>query len=128
VQTYAPEHYAITLAARHDYEAFAAKELPVRRELRYPPFGQLANLIVAGLDPAAVALGAEHIANDLRNNARNVDVLGPAPDSQPKAKGEFRLRIALKSDSKDALLDACAESTKSKASRKVRCSVIVDPR
>ncbi|MBT8443870.1 MAG: primosomal protein N', partial [Gammaproteobacteria bacterium] len=37
VQTYNPDHYAIELAARHDYEAFAEKELEERALLGLPP-------------------------------------------------------------------------------------------
>ena len=37
VQTFSPDHPAIQAAVRHDYAAFAAGELPMRRMLRYPP-------------------------------------------------------------------------------------------
>jgi primosomal protein N' (replication factor Y) len=42
LQTFAPEHYAIQAAARHDYEAFY-QELAYRRN-RYPPFTLLVRL------------------------------------------------------------------------------------
>jgi primosomal protein N' (replication factor Y) (superfamily II helicase) len=128
VQTYAPEHYAIMLAARHDYEAFAAKELPIRKELAYPPFGQLAYLIVAALDQASAWSSAQDLAKELRANGGHVEVLGPAPDVLPKARGEFRVRIALKSGSEQSLLDACSAPQKLKVGGNVRCTVVVDPR
>ena len=40
VQTFSPDHPAIRAAARHDYAAFAAGELPIRQMLRYPPFAE----------------------------------------------------------------------------------------
>ena len=46
VQTYHPEHYAVKLAAQHDYPGFVAKEMQFRRSLHYPPFAVLTNVIV----------------------------------------------------------------------------------
>src|SRR5208283_3603924 len=46
VQTYNPDHYAIRMAAAHDYQAFYEKELNFRRMMRYPPFSAMANVLV----------------------------------------------------------------------------------
>ncbi|HLW37994.1 MAG TPA: primosomal protein N', partial [Candidatus Eremiobacteraceae bacterium] len=128
VQTYAPDHYAIALAANHDYESFAEKELMLRRELRYPPFGRLAYLIVAGVSLTEVELQARTLAQTLRTRATNVLTLGPAPDPLAKARGEYRFRIAIKSDSEDALLDACALAQEQRLASDIRLAVVVDPR
>ncbi|MGB2936619.1 MAG: primosomal protein N', partial [Phycisphaerae bacterium] len=40
IQTFQPDHLAIQLAAKHDYEAFARDELQSRRARGYPPFGR----------------------------------------------------------------------------------------
>ena len=45
IQTYAPEHYAIRAAAKHDYAAFYRQERLFRRQLAYPPFAHLARLL-----------------------------------------------------------------------------------
>ncbi|SRR5579872_32311 len=127
VQTYAPEHDAIALAARHDYERFAERELAIRRELRYPPFGKLAYLIVSGLVQADVVAAAERLGEHLRA-ATQVEVLGPAPDVLAKARGEFRMRVALKSASQDLLVKACAEAQGYGLGKGVRLTVVVDPR
>jgi primosomal protein N' (replication factor Y) len=128
VQTYSPEHYAIKLAARHDYESFAAKELALRRELRYPPFGRLAYLAISGVDASNVADQSAHLAQALRMEARGVEVLGPAPEPLPKARGAYRMRIALKTDDEAMLLEACALAKAVKLNSGARLSVIVDPR
>jgi len=128
VQTYAPEHYAIALAAKHDYTAFAEKELEVRRELAYPPFGRIAYLVVAGLGQANVEEGARELATHVRAAARDVEVLGPAPDVLAKARGEFRMRIAIKSQTEEAMLEACAVAQQRRLPAGVRLTVIVDPR
>ena len=41
IQTLNPDHYAIQLAAGHDYEGFYRKEIEFRKWLRYPPFRRL---------------------------------------------------------------------------------------
>ncbi|HXW51448.1 MAG TPA: primosomal protein N' [Candidatus Acidoferrales bacterium] len=127
VQTYAPEHDAIALAARHDYEAFAARELPIRRELRYPPFGKLAYLISAGPAEADVKQNAERLARSLRTDG-SIEVLGPAPDAIAKARGEHRVRVALKAASDEELASACALAQEHPLVKGVRLTVIVDPR
>ncbi len=41
IQTYNPHHYAVTLGARQDYEAFYLKEMQVRKASLYPPYRYL---------------------------------------------------------------------------------------
>ena len=128
VQTYAPEHPAIALAALHDYDGFAAKELEVRRELRYPPFGRIAYLIVASTLAPLAQEAAASLAATLRVRAPGVEVLGPAPDVLPKARGEYRLRIALKTQSEGSLLAACTLAKDARADARVRTTIVVDPK
>ncbi|MGB7538123.1 MAG: primosomal protein N', partial [Anaerolineales bacterium] len=45
LQTYLPEHYALTCAAAHDFPAFARIEEEHRRALGYPPFQNLVRLV-----------------------------------------------------------------------------------
>ena len=128
VQTYSPNHYAVRLAATHDFEAFAKKELGLREELRYPPYGRLAYLSFTGTDEARVAEASSRVAAALREQMRLVEVLGPAPDPLPKARGEYRMRIALKAASEIAILDACSAAKAMKGHQGVRLIPVVDPR
>ncbi len=128
VQTFSPDHYAVRLASRHDYEAFAAKELALRRELRYPPFGRLAYLSVTSVDVALVTETGQALAHALRTHSSGVEVLGPAPDPLAKARGEYRMRIALKAETIEPLLDAIARAKQTNIPRSVRLTPIVDPR
>ena len=38
IQTFNPEHYAIQLAQRQDYEAFYQQEMFIRHQSGYPPY------------------------------------------------------------------------------------------
>ncbi|NLC55591.1 MAG: primosomal protein N', partial [Armatimonadetes bacterium] len=62
IQTFNPEHYAIVAASQHDFEAFYAREVDFRRELGYPPFGALVNLLATDVDPAAAEARAGRAA------------------------------------------------------------------
>ena len=97
VQTYAPAHPAIVLAAAHDFDAFAKIELATREELRYPPFAELIYLGVIGRDHAAVVRAADGYAELLKRMVAG-DVLGPAPYPVLRANDEWRYRIAIKAE------------------------------
>jgi primosomal protein N' (replication factor Y) len=128
VQTYSPEHYAIRLASMHDYDGFAQRELALRKELHYPPYGRLAYLAIAGADRDAVGLAATAVGLSLRGGSHGVEVLGPAPEPLAKARGEYRMRIAIKADDLAPLLAACDAARAFALPAGVGLSAIVDPR
>jgi primosomal protein N' (replication factor Y) len=101
VQTRHPEHYALTAAAAHDYEAFAGHELAVRRTPPYPPHAALANVVVSGLDERGVAGAAGAVADWLRGlvTARGApaEVVGPAPAPVARIKPRGRWHLVLRS-------------------------------
>ncbi len=97
VQTYAPEHPAIQAAARHDYLAFVAGELPEREKYGVPPFGRLVRLIARGPEESAVFEYLQQMAEALRSAAEpGVRVLGPAPAPILKIRNLFRFHIQLR--------------------------------
>jgi primosomal protein N' (replication factor Y) len=103
IQTYAPEHYALELVARHDFHGFAAVELPQRQALGYPPFGYLVNLVLAGNDDRQVAAAATALAAGLTSRGEGVEVLGPAPCLLRKLRGRSRMQILLKAPQRPQL-------------------------
>jgi len=123
VQTYTPQHPAIVHAATHDYDGFAAAELAVRRELRYPPEDELIYLGFIGRSEAAVIAAATRY-DELVRGLGGVEVLGPAPYPIVRVNDEWRYRLALKARDlthvRHFLRDGPAE-------RGVRIVVNVDP-
>ncbi|MEX0978724.1 MAG: primosomal protein N', partial [Pirellulales bacterium] len=97
VQTFNPEHPAIAAAVRHDYQAFAALELPPREEHGYPPFASLIRLIVRGPSEVTTGQFADEIAIQVRAALAGTDegarVLGPAPAPIAKLRGHFRFHV-----------------------------------
>ncbi len=128
VQTYSPRHPAVVAAAAHDYETFAAEELEIRRELRYPPFGALVYLAVIGRELAAVKSAAQRYADAVRRGVE-AEVLGPAPFAVARVNGEWRYRIAIKSAQSEPVAAFIRETLAplGRRERGTRLIVNVDP-
>ena len=78
IQTYSPSHYAVTFAARQNYEMFYAKEMENRKIQSYPPYYYLTSLRIKGSDENKVIETMITVIDDL--NERLGDkalVLGP---------------------------------------------------
>jgi primosomal protein N' (replication factor Y) (superfamily II helicase) len=103
IQTFSPDHYALECAATHDYAAFAEQELAFRRELGYPPFGHLVNLIFSGNDAIKVEAAAARLAADLAPQAAGVELLGPAPCPLARLRGRHRRQLLLKAEARPPL-------------------------
>jgi primosomal protein N' (replication factor Y) len=106
VQTRRPLHHAVQCAVRHDVPGFVAVELAARRAPAYPPFVQLANVLLSARDEAAAAAAAletaEWVRALLRERAardrtlRAVDVIGPAPCPVHRIKERWRWHFLLR--------------------------------
>ena len=48
IQTFNPDHYAISFVKEHDYLDFYREEMKIRRRLGYPPFYFLCYLKISG--------------------------------------------------------------------------------
>ncbi|MCD7809995.1 MAG: primosomal protein N', partial [Erysipelotrichaceae bacterium] len=96
IQTYNPEHYAITCAAQHDYKKFYQLEMNYRQKATYPPFCHMVSLLIQGKNEQAVNNASQHIKNYLDEHLNNVLILGPAHSMIYKMNDLYRLRILLK--------------------------------
>ncbi len=97
IQTYNPEHYSIASVARYDYEKFYAEELLSRKELKFPPYVHIFNLMFRGKSEEKVGWAAERLAGILKKiTARGVEIIGPASLPLVKRRGSFRRHILLK--------------------------------
>jgi primosomal protein N' (replication factor Y) len=109
IQTYTPEHYAIQAAARHDFAAFADKELAFRREHHYPPYSRLARLLIRDADARRAERMAEAVVRQLREHITRkklaeADVLGPATCFFPRIRDDWRWHILLRAPDPAAIL------------------------
>ena len=130
VQTYAPEAAAIQLGIRHDVIGFAERELAVREEANYPPYGRLLLVRVESMDEEAAIRTTAQFAEELRRRLiPGLSVLGPSVAPLAKLRNYHRHRILLKSSERPVLRRALAilQHAASGISSKVRISFDVDP-
>ena len=104
VQTYHPDHYAITCAQKHDFHTFVEKELKFRRYMHYPPFGVLANLLIQSPRLEEAAGWSSAMGHWFQNTQLDgVRVLGPAAAPISRIKRIYRFHLVLKSGQRQAL-------------------------
>ncbi|HTW46890.1 MAG TPA: primosomal protein N' [Acidobacteriaceae bacterium] len=107
VQTWHPEHYAVQYAARHDFEAFAERELRFRRAMHYPPYAVLANVLLQSPHMEEAAGYAATLGRWFRQTTlRGVRVLGPASAPIAKIKRIYRFHFVMKAENRRSLQPA----------------------
>ncbi|HLW71535.1 MAG TPA: primosomal protein N' [Candidatus Binataceae bacterium] len=110
IQTYAPHHYSVRAARDQDYARFMRRELDLRNELGYPPFGRMALVRIEGPAAAAVSAIASRVAALLGRAVApdSMRILGPAPAPIERIKQRFRWQVVVKSPRLDQLRRALA--------------------
>jgi primosomal protein N' (replication factor Y) len=103
VQTFNPEHYAITSSKAHDYLTFFQKETELREQLGYPPFSYLACLRLQGNGSKTTADMAQRVGKGIigvleqwTKRGKDIQVLGPAEAPLAKLRGKYRWQILIK--------------------------------
>jgi primosomal protein N' (replication factor Y) len=130
VQTMAPEAPSIRRGARHDSAGFLAEELERRRELRYPPYSHLIEVLLSSPDPERLDVAAGELRELVAERLEpGVDLLGPAPLF--RLRGRHRRRLLLKSSERRsavaAVREAVAAAVRGRRLGEVAISVDVDP-
>ena len=104
VQTYNPEHPAITFAARHDVRGFVRYELAQRRVLNLPPFVRLVRFECADAEDAVARHACELLAREVRRSAHQVGVIGPAPAYFTRRDNRYRWQVLARTHAPRELL------------------------
>ena len=106
IQTYQPEHYAVTHAAAQDYDGFYREEILFRELMGYPPVAHmLAVQIYAAWEEegSRLALGLSELAGTYVDQsqplARRMMIVGPAPAGVGKVNDIFRFVFYVKDHS-----------------------------
>lgn len=96
VQTYAPGHYSVLTAAKHDYEKFYKEEITARKQLLFPPFVHLVKVMVRARNEELTRKTADELAGAIKSEDGTVRFSGPAPAPISRVRGYFRYNILLK--------------------------------
>ncbi len=99
IQTFHPNHYAISKAKEHDYAGFMEMELSFRAELSYPPFSRLLLIRCVGSKEESVLKRAREVVEllmDRFGDRTDVKILGPSPAPIQKLKRNYIQQILVK--------------------------------
>ncbi len=129
VQTHAPDHPAIAMAATQDYPRFYEAESQGREALGYPPFTRLIGLLVSGPDQQQARDAASRLREALREEIpEGVRVLGPAPAPLERLKERWRFQVLVKTPERGSSQAAVRRALQRLVIREpLRVDVDVDP-
>ena len=97
IQTYSPDHYAITMAARQNYSVFFQKEMGMRKLQYYPPYCYLCSITLSGKNEEKVIETVYRVVDDLNASLTdNVQILGPITPYVPYSDGTYKRSILIK--------------------------------
>lgn len=117
IQTYSPEHYAVTSAAQHDFAGFYTQEKMFRSLLKYPPFSTLVELTLSHEKHETVKRKADDLAIKLQEKIKLIrqndtidgvcEILGPIHAPILRVNEIYYYQILLKGDK--AIIDQALE-------------------
>ena len=134
IQTFSPGNEILSLACKQDYPAFYAAESALRKETVFPPFCDLAVLLLSSEDEQALFKAANDLRDRLLSLAEGdyhdlpLTVFGPFEAQIYKVSDRYRLRMILKCRNSPRLRGLLRELMVSFADeRKVILSVDINP-
>lgn len=106
IQTYAPDHFAVTAAAEQDYEAFYRQELLYRKMMGYPPAVGLLSIQLASGNEEALTKAMNELRRGILKEFcfEGLTVIGPVNGSPYKVNDIYRKILYIKHESYDILL------------------------
>jgi primosomal protein N' (replication factor Y) (superfamily II helicase) len=105
VQTYQPEHPAITTAIARDYDSFYKQVIDERAKLHFPPFSHLLRLTCSYNSEAYAAQAAIELKKKLKKYSEgNVLFLGPTPAFRERKGNSYRWQLVLRSPQRSSLV------------------------
>lgn len=131
IQTYNPQHYAIQLAQKQDYEAFYAYEMGIRRQLAYPPYYFTVGLTLSHKDEQTVVRKSFELLQLLRQQLSDkIKILGPTPKPIARTHNLYHYQIIVKyrfEDNLENVLNQILDLTQLPGNKDLRLVVDYEP-
>lgn len=102
VQTYQPNHYSLIHAKNHDYTHFYNDEIAIRKEMLYPPFKEIINIVFSSENEKDLIQQCYEFYMELINHTKKVkkdlqkDIYKPVPSPVSKIKSKYRWHMIIK--------------------------------
>ncbi|EMO74104.1 primosomal protein N' [Leptospira kirschneri str. 200801925] len=130
IETNAPNHPVIQMAMNQNYIQFYESEIPVRKELFYPPFSRLVRVVSRSKDEQISLETIELVFGILKKffPSKDTILLGPAPCPFYRIDSNFRNHIILKTSSPNVWREIFKKEIRPlKLSKKVYLEIDFDP-
>lgn len=131
IQTYNPQHYAIQLAQKQDYEAFYAYEMGIRRQLAYPPYYFTVGLTLSHKDEQTIVRNSFELLQLLRQQLSDkIKILGPTPKPIARTHNLYHYQIIVKyrfEDNLENVLNQILDLTQLPENKDLRLVVDYEP-
>lgn len=127
IQTYTPSHYAITMAARQNYDLFYKQEMQIRKSQYYPPYCFMASINISSANEEICIETAYTCAMDLKQQFSNEgEIIGPSAPYISFLNGKYTRVILIKYKNNELAMNIfkkVIESTSHKSQIKVELKI-----
>ncbi|MCI7393318.1 MAG: primosomal protein N' [Clostridiales bacterium] len=99
IQTHSPQHYAVTMAAAGDYEAFYRAENSFRKYMMYPPYSDIFQIVFTSASEEAAREGAtlwHRRLMELLPEEDRVNVFDPQQAYMSRVRDTYRYSLIIK--------------------------------
>ncbi|MEO8433054.1 MAG: primosomal protein N' [Acidobacteriota bacterium] len=126
VQTFHPQHPAIRRASQHDVDGFCRQELEFRKSFFYPPFSELAAILVSSENRERAEETASELGKAVRSE-KDLRISGPAPAPLERLQGRWRFQLLLRAADRRTILAALDAAMPERPPSGVQIAADVDP-
>ncbi len=135
IQTSSPDHPVLHFILKNNITEFYKTQLTDRQQHDYPPFTRLIEITIKHLDKKNCREAALYLTDKLRDNLKDVKILGPGEPLISKIRNQYLMNILIKmargrgelSTVKSKIQFIAAEMPKNKDYRHTRIIFDVDP-
>lgn len=106
IQSFAPDHPAVRLAAEADYQNFYLKELEERRSSLNPPYRYQLKLTGRYSTESSAAKAARALINEIKSDTKsnNPQIIGPSPAFRERVGNKYQYQVIVKSPKREELI------------------------
>lgn len=105
IQTYHPEHPALTDAINDDYANLYQRELEERKSFMFPPYCYLMKITVRRASLKSVESAAEQVKQLVQTGGFKVRIEGPAPAFYERFQNKYQWQLVIKAKDRNELLN-----------------------
>lgn len=131
IQTYNPDHYAIQLAKKQDYETFYRYEMNVRKQMSYPPYYYTVGITLSLADELELTRKAYQVLAMIKETlSPEAKLLGPTPKPIARTHNLYHYHIIIKyrfEDNLETVLNRILDWTQEKDNKKLRVQIDNEP-